>query len=241
MPVARAAVTGNIRRHSLVFPAAFSMTVRTRFAPSPTGYMHIGGMRTALFNWLWARRHNGRFILRIDDTDQQRNMDEALNPILDAFRWLGLDWDEGPEVGGGFGPYFQSQRRSLHDAALQQLLDGGHAYRDFETADDTKAQREAADSEKRVFISSRASLSLSPEEVQKKLQAGDAHVVRLLVPRERRVTIADLVRGDVEFDCSLMPDPVIARGDGSPLYNFATAVDDAQMQITHVIRAEEHL
>ncbi len=123
------------------------MTVRTRFAPSPTGYMHIGGMRTALFCWLWARHNRGQFILRIDDTDQQRNIDAALGPILDAFRWLGLDWDEGPEVGGPHAPYFQSQRRALYDSALKQLLDSGKAYRDFETPEDTQAQREAAEKE----------------------------------------------------------------------------------------------
>ncbi|MEZ6132902.1 MAG: glutamate--tRNA ligase [Planctomycetaceae bacterium] len=217
------------------------MTVRTRFAPSPTGYMHIGGMRTALFNWLWARRNGGRFILRIDDTDQQRNMDEALGPILDAFRWLGLDWDEGPEVGGDFGPYFQSQRRDLHNAALQQLLNSKAAYRDFEPSAETQAQREAAEREKRVYISSRISLDLSDADVVAKLNAGEPHVVRLKVPRERTVKIVDLVRGSVEWDCGLMVDPVIARGDGSPLYNFASVVDDAQLEITHVIRAEEHL
>ena len=217
------------------------MTVRTRFAPSPTGYMHIGGMRTALFNWLWARKNGGKFILRIDDTDQQRNMDEALGPILDAFRWLGLDWDEGPEVGGDFGPYFQSERRTLHDAALQKLLDSGAVYRDFEAAEDTKAQREAAEKAKSVYVSSRVSLKLSEAEVAAKLDAGDAYVVRLKVPRDRKVSIDDHVRGNVEWDCSLMVDPVVARADGSPLYNFACVVDDAQLQITHVIRAEEHL
>jgi glutamyl-tRNA synthetase len=217
------------------------MTVRTRFAPSPTGYMHIGGMRTALFNWLWARKNGGQFILRIDDTDQQRNMDEALGPILDAFRWLGLDWDEGPEVGGDHGPYFQSERRDLHDAALDKLLASGAAYRDFEPADDTRAQREAAEKEKRVYLSSRASLDLSDADVTAKLEAGEAHVVRFLIPRGRTVSIDDHVRGHVEWDCGLMVDPVIARGDSSPLYNFATAVDDGQLQITHVIRAEEHL
>ena len=217
------------------------MTVRTRFAPSPTGYMHIGGMRTALFNWLWARRHGGQFILRIDDTDAQRNMDEALGPILDAFRWLGLDWDEGPEVGGDHGPYFQSERRSLHDAALEKLLSSGAAYRDFEPADETRRQRETAEREKSVYISSRTSLELTDEEIQEKLDAGEPHIVRLLVPRDRKVSITDHVRGRVEWDCSLMVDPVVARADGSPLYNFATAVDDGQLQITHVIRAEEHL
>lgn len=217
------------------------MTVRTRFAPSPTGYMHIGGMRTALFNWLWARHHNGTFVLRIDDTDQQRNMSEALGPILAAFRWLGLDWDEGPECEGEFGPSFQSQRRSFYDAALQRLLDSGQAYRDFEPAAETQAQREAAERSQQPFVSSRASLQLSQDQIAEQLAAGTPHVVRLLVPRDRHVTITDHVRGEVTWDCGLMPDPVIARNDGSPLYNFATAVDDAAMQISHVIRAEEHL
>ncbi|MCL4107030.1 UNVERIFIED_CONTAM: hypothetical protein GTU68_050261 [Idotea baltica] len=217
------------------------MTVRTRFAPSPTGYMHIGGMRTALFNWLWAKQNGGQFVLRIDDTDAERNRDEALGPILDAFRWLGLDWDEGPEVGGDYGPYYQSERRSLHDEALKKLIDSKAAYYDFEAPEDTRAQREAAEKEKRNYISSRASLDFSDEEVQQKLNAGDAHVVRFLVPRDRTVSITDHVRGHVEWNCALMVDPVVARADGSPLYNFATAVDDGQLKISHVIRAEEHL
>ena len=203
--------------------------------------MHIGGMRTALFCWLWARKNRGQFILRIDDTDQQRNIDAALGPILDAFRWLGLDWDEGPEVGGPYAPYFQSQRRASYDAALKKLLDAGRAYRDFETPEETQAQRESAEKEKRVYISSRASLSLSNDEVLQRIAEGKAFVVRLLVPRGDKVVIDDHVRGRVEWDCSLMPDPVVARSDGSPLYNFATVVDDAALEITHVIRAEEHL
>lgn len=217
------------------------MSVRTRFAPSPTGYMHIGGMRTALFNWLWARHHGGRFILRIDDTDQQRNVEEALQPILEAFRWLGLDWDEGPEVGGEFGPYFQSQRGELYDAACQQLLTAGHAYLDFESAEETRQQRETAEREKRPYVSSRQSLELSEQERDARRAAGDPCVIRFLVPRDQTVAIEDHIRGRVQWDCSLMVDPVIARSDGSPLYNFATVVDDAQMQISHVIRAEEHL
>lgn len=203
--------------------------------------MHIGGMRTALFNWLWARRNNGQFILRIDDTDQQRNVEEALGPILEAFRWLGLDWDEGPETGGDCGPYFQSQRREQYDAAKNKLLATQNAYLDFESPDATRQQRETAEREKRQYVSSRASLNLSAEEIQARQTAGDPHVVRFLVPRNRTVSIKDLVRGEVEWDCSLMVDPVIARNDGSPLYNFATVVDDAAMNISHVIRAEEHL
>jgi len=217
------------------------MTVRTRFAPSPTGYMHIGGMRTALFNWLWARKNRGQFILRIDDTDQQRNIDEALEPILAAFRWLGLDWDEGPDVGGPHGPYFQSQRRATYDAALNRLLESGHAYRDFELPGETQLQKELAEKNKTVYISSRVSLQLSGSEVEQRIVDGHPFVVRLRVPRSDVVVIDDHVRGKVEWDCSLMPDPVIARSDGSPLYNFATVVDDAALDITHVIRAEEHL
>ena len=216
-------------------------SVRTRFAPSPTGYMHIGGMRTALFNWLWARHCGGAFVLRIDDTDRQRNMDEALGPILRAFRWLGLDWDEGPETGGDHGPYFQSQRGELYSAAMERLLAAGAAYRDFEPPEETRAQREAAEKEKRQYVSSRSSLELSPAEVEQKLAAGEPHVIRFLVPRDETVVVEDVVRGHVEWDCGLMPDPVVMRADGSPLYNFATVVDDAAMRISHVIRAEEHL
>lgn len=217
------------------------MSVRTRFAPSPTGYMHIGGMRTALFNWLHARHHGGTFILRIDDTDQQRNLDAALEPILHAFRWLGLEWDEGPEVGGDFGPYFQSQRGELYRAAAQRLLDEGKAFRCFDTTEQIQADRQAAERDKRNYVNVRRGLELTPAEVNRRVAAGEEHVVRLIVPRDRQVVIDDVVRGRVEWDCAQIADPVIVRRDGTPLYNFATVVDDALMQITHVIRAEEHL
>lgn len=216
-------------------------TVRTRFAPSPTGYMHIGGMRTALFSWLWARKHTGKFILRIDDTDQQRNREEALQPILRAFRWLGLTWDEGPEIGGPHAPYFQAQRSDKYKAAAATLLAEGKAYKDFETPEQTKAEREAAEKEKRQYVSSRSSLALSDAERADLEAQGQPYVVRLLVPRGQKVHIHDHIRGDVEWDCNLMPDPVIQRGDGSALYNFASVVDDIDLQITHVIRSEEHL
>jgi glutamyl-tRNA synthetase len=215
--------------------------VRTRFAPSPTGYMHIGGMRTALFNWLWARHMGGKFVLRIDDTDRQRNIDEALRPILAAFRWLDLGWDEGPEIGGPHGPYFQSQRGEIYQRHAQTLLDSKKAYRDFETPAEVQSQREAADKEKRPFISSRKSLELSAAEVERFVAEGRPHVIRFLIPRGTTVALDDVVRGHVEWDASLIADPVIMRGDGTPLYNFATVVDDAAMEITHVIRAEEHL
>jgi glutamyl-tRNA synthetase len=215
--------------------------IRTRFAPSPTGYIHIGGMRTALFNWLWARHNNGRFVLRIDDTDQQRNIDEALSPILQAFRWLELDWDEGPEVGGEYGPYFQSQRSKLYQQAVEKLLDSGKAYRCYESPQQTQADREAAEKEKRPYLNSRRSLELTDEKIAQLESEGRQPVIRFLVPRDEKVSIDDSIRGHVQWDCALIPDSVIMRADGSPLYNFATVVDDAQMQISHVIRAEEHL
>ena len=216
-------------------------TVRTRFAPSPTGYMHIGGMRTALFNWLWARHNGGQFILRIDDTDQERNLSEALGPILQAFKWLGLDWDEGPEVGGEYGPYFQSERNDLYRAAVDQLLAAGKAYRDYDTPEQIQADREAASQEKKNYLNIRRSLELTESEQEQYAAEGRPSVVRLLVPRDQKIQIDDAVRGHVEFDAGLMPDPVILRGNGTPLYNLATVIDDAQMQISHVIRAEEHL
>lgn len=217
------------------------MSVRTRFAPSPTGYMHIGGMRTALFNWLWAKHNGGQFILRIDDTDRERNVEAALQPILEAFRWMNLPWDEGPEIGGPHAPYYQSKRNERYRAVVRLLLDSGRAYRDYETAEQTKADREAAEKEKRHYVSSRRSLELSAETREEYEATQVPYVVRLLVPRERTVSVNDHVRGLVEWDCALLPDPVIQRSDGSPLYNFATVVDDVDFQISHVIRAEEHL
>ena len=215
--------------------------IRTRFAPSPTGYMHLGGMRTALFNWLFARHHGGKFILRVDDTDRARNVGAALAPILDAFRWLGLDWDEGPEVGGPHAPYFQSERGDRYAAAIAQLVDAGHAYRDYDTPETVQADRTAAEQAGKPYLNVRRSLDLSPVDLAAKRETDAKHVVRLLVPRDRTVTIDDAVRGTVEWDAGLIPDPVLARGDGSPLYNLASVVDDADLDITHVIRAEEHL
>jgi glutamyl-tRNA synthetase len=203
--------------------------------------MHIGGMRTALFNWLWARHSGGQFILRIDDTDRQRNIDEALRPILQAFHWLGLHWDEGPEVGGPYGPYFQSQRNDIYQGAVRKLLDAKKAYRCFETPEQTRLEREAAEKEKRPYLNSRRSLDLSDSQIEQQLVEGRPHVVRFQVPRGEKIAIDDVVRGHVEWETSLIPDPVILRGDGTPLYNFATVVDDAAYRISHVIRAEEHL
>ncbi|WP_040593982.1 glutamate--tRNA ligase [Schlesneria paludicola] len=215
--------------------------VRTRFAPSPTGYMHIGGMRTALFAWLWARHTGGTFILRIDDTDQERNVEAALGPIFRAFEWLGLTWDEGPKVGGSFEPYYQSQRGHLYQAAVEKLLAAGRAYKDFDPPELIAEDRKEAEAAKRPYVTVRRSLELSDAERQQLEAAGKPFVVRFLIPRDQKIAIDDAVRGHVEWDCSLMPDPVIMRSNGTFLYNFATVVDDAQMQITHIIRAEEHL
>ena len=155
------------------------MTVRTRFAPSPTGYLHIGGVRTALFNWLFSRQRGGQFLLRIDDTDQQRNIAEALQPILDGFRWLGLDWDEGPEIGGPYEPYFQSQRQPRYRVAVEQLLAGGHAYRDYATTDEIQAERTAAEKDKRAFQYSRKRIAETDADARRFEAEGRKGVVRL--------------------------------------------------------------
>jgi glutamyl-tRNA synthetase len=217
------------------------MTIRTRFAPSPTGFLHIGGVRTALFNWLYARHAGGKYILRVDDTDQQRNIEAALAPILNGFRWLGLQWDEGPEVGGPFAPYFQSQRAPRYQAAVDQLIRDGHAYFDYATPEEMDAERKAAEREKRQFQYSRHWMAATAA-VRAGFEAeGRKWVVRLKMPREGKLVIADLVRGDVEFDWAREADVVIQRSDGSFIYHLANVIDDRDFDITHVIRAEEHL
>jgi glutamyl-tRNA synthetase len=217
------------------------MTVRTRFAPSPTGYLHIGGVRTALFNWLFSRQRAGQFLLRIDDTDQQRNVAEALQPILDGFRWLGLDWDEGPEVGGPYEPYFQSQRQPAHRAAVARLLASGHAYRDYATTEEIQAERTAAEKDKRAFLYSRRWMAESDSDARRFEAEGRKGVVRLKMPRDGQCRFHDLVRGEVAFDWSNEQDHVVQRADGTCLYHLASAVDDHDFAITHVIRAIEHL
>jgi glutamyl-tRNA synthetase len=215
--------------------------VRTRFAPSPTGYLHIGGVRTALFNWLFARRHGGRFVLRIDDTDQRRNVAEALQPILDGFRWLGIDWDEGADAGGDHGPYFQSQRRESHSAAVRELIDRGFAYHDYASAEELRHEREAAQASKSRFIYSRRWMAETAEGRAAFEAEGREAVVRLKMPREGSCRFNDLIRGEMVFDWGLEQDHVIQRTDGSCLYHLASTVDDHDMEISHVIRAEEHL
>jgi glutamyl-tRNA synthetase len=215
--------------------------VRTRFAPSPTGYLHIGGVRTALFNWLFARKHGGQFILRIDDTDQQRNVAEALAPILHGFRWLGLDWDEGAEVGGPYGPYYQSQKLERYQAAVRELVEKGHAYWDYATTEESKAEREAAEKEKRPFLSSRRWMAETPAQRSQFEAEGRQAVVRLKMPRDGACRFTDHIRGEMNVPWSSEQDHVIQRADGTVLYNLANVVDDFDMKISHVIRAEEHL
>ncbi len=217
------------------------MTVRTRFAPSPTGYLHIGGVRTALFNWLFARHNGGQFILRIDDTDQQRNVEEALAPILHGLQWLGINWDEGPGVGGPHAPYYQSQRSDKYQAIVDQLLATGFAYKDYAKTEELQAQREAAQAKKETFVYNRQWMADTPEKEAQFKSEGRSGVVRLKIPREGKLELDDLIRGHVEFDWAQEQDHVIQRADGSFIYHLANIVDDHDFEITHVIRAEEHL
>lgn len=220
-----------------------SSDVRVRFAPSPTGKLHIGGARTAIYNWAFARANGGTFILRIDDTDPTRSTDENTQIILRAMRWLGLDWDEGPEVGGDFGPYAQTERLDLYRAAAQKMWDEGTAYPCFCTPEQLAADREAAQARKDPFQGyQRRCRDLSREEAQARIDAGEPYVLRIKVPADRGdVVIHDAVHGEVAFDAKELDDFVIFRSDGTPTYNFATVVDDAAMGITHVIRGDDHL
>ena len=218
-------------------------SVRVRFAPSPTGKLHIGGARTAIYNWAFARANGGTFILRIDDTDPTRSTDENTQIILRAMRWLGLDWDEGPEVGGDFGPYAQTERLDIYKEAAQKLWDAGRAYPCFCTTEQLAADRAAAQARKDPFQGyQRRCRDLSREEAQARIDAGEPYVLRIKVPADRGdVVIHDAVHGDVVFDAKELDDFVIFRSDGTPTYNFATVVDDAMMGITYVIRGDDHL
>lgn len=217
--------------------------VRVRFAPSPTGKLHIGGARTAIYNWAFARACGGTFILRIDDTDPTRSTEENTQVILRAMRWLGLDWDEGPEVGGDFGPYAQTERLDLYRQVAERLLAEGKAYPCFCTPEQLSQDREAAQARKDPFQGyQRRCRDLTPEEAQARIDAGEPYVLRIRVPEDRgNVVINDAVHGEVTFEAKELDDFVIFRSDGTPTYNFATVVDDASMGITHVIRGDDHL
>ena len=215
--------------------------VRVRFAPSPTGYLHIGGARTALFNWLFAHKNQGKLILRIEDTDTARLKEDSVSQILTSLKWLGINWDEGPEVGGPYGPYAQSERLDLYKKYLQLLLDEGKAYYCFCTPEDLEAQREKQRLAKQPFRYARTCRDLPKEEVERRLAAGIPHSVRLKMPIDGHMIVHDLIHGDVDFDMTQFDDYVIAKSNGMPTYNFAVVVDDHLMKMTHVFRAGEHL
>ena len=213
---------------------------RVRFAPSPTGYLHVGGARTALFNWLYARRHGGAFILRIEDTDAERSSDEMVTGILDGLKWLGLDWDEGPGVDGPHAPYFQSQRYDRHRAAAATLMASGHAYHCYCSADRLRQERERAEARGDAWQYDRTCLNLTAEEVARLEASGASRAVRFKVPFGV-TAFDDAVHGPIEFDGANIEDFVILRSDGHPVYHLSVVVDDVDMGITHVIRGDDHI
>jgi len=215
--------------------------VRVRFAPSPTGSLHIGGARTALFNLLYARHEKGTFVLRIEDTDTERSTEESAKQIIRSLKWLGLDWDEGPEKGGDYGPYFQSQRQELYNKEIQRLLDEGKAYYCYCTPEELSERREAAMKAGKAPRYDGCCRNLTPEQRQKYEDEGRKHTIRLKLPHEGQTVVEDLIRGKVVFENAILDDYIIVKSNGIPTYNFACVIDDNAMNITHIIRAEEHL
>lgn len=215
--------------------------VRVRMAPGPTGPFHIGRTRTAIINWLFARHAGGTFVLRIEDTDRNRSRPEYLQTIYDAFRWLDMPWDEGPEVGGPFGPYFQMSRLESYRECADRLLDNGHAYKCYCTPEELEALRQQANREKRPFRYPGTCRNLTPEERAQREAEGRTAVLRLAIPEEGTVGWDDLVLGEITFDNRELDDFVIMRANGIPLYNFAVAIDDITMEMTHVIRGQDHV
>ncbi len=223
-------------------------TVRVRFAPSPTGEPHVGNIRTALFNWLFARHHGGSFILRVEDTDQQRKVQGALESILLSLKWMGLDWDEGPVDDndgsqGPFGPYFQSQRLAMYREAANKLVEQGDAYECFCTpARLVEMRKTQTDAKNQIGYDRHCLTTLTTEERQRRVASGEDHVIRFRIPEEQlEVAIHDVIRGDVTWDARLLDDFVMIKSDGFPTYHLANIVDDHGMEITHVLRAEEWL
>jgi glutamyl-tRNA synthetase len=213
---------------------------RVRFAPSPTGYLHVGGARTALFNWLYARRHGGTFVLRIEDTDVERSSAEMIDGILDGLRWLGLDWDEGPEVGGPHGPYFQSQRLDRYRQAVEQLVAEDRAYYCYCAPARLQQERERAEGRGEAWQYDRTCLALTAEDVAELERGRAPRAVRFKVPLTKTV-FTDSVRGRIEFDSRSIEDFVVLRSDRHPTYHLSVVVDDLDMGITHVIRGDDHL
>jgi glutamyl-tRNA synthetase/nondiscriminating glutamyl-tRNA synthetase len=214
---------------------------RVRFAPSPTGQLHVGNARTALFNWLLARGQGATFILRIEDTDFERSTRQSERAILEDLRWMGLDWSEGVEVGGERGPYRQSERLHIYRAHAVELLSRGQAYQCFCSAEQLEIERQAALAEGRPPKYSGRCRAITRDEARRRIESGEKAVIRFRVPEGRDVTFVDLVRGPVTFSTEVIGDPVLMRSDGVPAYNYAVVIDDALMEITHVIRGEDHI
>jgi nondiscriminating glutamyl-tRNA synthetase len=215
--------------------------MRVRFAPSPTGQLHVGNARTALFNWLLAHGKDGTFVLRVEDTDAERSTRESEQAILEDLRWLGLDWDEGPDVGGPHGPYRQSERLHLYASYANELLASHHAYYCFCSPDKLDADRQADLAAGHPPKYHGTCRSMSHEDAQARMDAGERPVIRFRVPESEEIRFPDLVRGEVVFSTDVIGDFVIVRSDGRPQYNFAVVVDDALMEVTHVIRGEDHI
>ena len=217
------------------------MTVRTRFAPSPTGYLHLGGLRTALYTYLFTKKNNGVFILRIEDTDQERLVVGATEKIYKSLKLAGLNWDEGPDVGGPVGPYIQSERKDMYLPYAQQLVREGKAYYCFCTKEELAERRAAAEAEGKTWKYDKHCLHLSPEEIQAKLDAGVPYVIRQNIPESGEASFDDVLYGHISVDCSELDDNVLIKADGLPTYNFANVIDDHTMGITHVLRGNEYL
>ncbi|MBR0026401.1 MAG: glutamate--tRNA ligase [Clostridia bacterium] len=217
------------------------MDVRTRFAPSPTGYMHIGNLRSALYAWLFARNNKGRFLLRIEDTDQGRYVEGAVDIIYNTLKDVGMNWDEGPDNGGDYGPYIQSERKSLYIPYAEQLIKSGHAYRCFCTKEELDERREAARERGETFKYDKHCMHLSEEEIQAKLDAGVPYVIRQNVPTTGQTTFVDEIFGSITVDNDTLDDNVLIKADGMPTYNFANVIDDHLMAISHVMRGMEYL
>jgi len=225
-----------------------SQKVRVRFAPSPTGPLHIGGVRTALFNYLFAKKHDGDFILRIEDTDQNRYVEGAEQYIIDALNWCGIPFDEGIGKDDGFGPYRQSERKDLYRKYADELIEKGKAYYAFDTSEKLDFHRKDHEAKGKTFIYNwhnrlklTNSLSLSQEEVQSKLDAGDEYVIRFKSPQDEKLVLHDIIRGEIHIDTNILDDKVLFKSDGMPTYHLANIVDDHLMEISHVIRGEEWL
>ncbi|MCE5187999.1 MAG: glutamate--tRNA ligase [Eubacteriales bacterium] len=215
--------------------------VRTRFAPSPTGYMHLGNLRSALYTYLYAKKQGGQFILRIEDTDQSRYVEGAVDVIYNTLRDIGMLWDEGPDIGGAYGPYVQSERKAMYKPYAEQLVKAGKAYYCFCTNEELDARREESSQKGEVWKYDKHCLHLSPEEVQKRIAAGEPYVIRQNVPLTGEASFDDVLYGHIAVDCAELDDMVLIKADGMPTYNFANVIDDHTMAITHVMRGNEYL